>query len=96
MRAPWRGDVLHCGGCTLDLEVLRTSKQATFEVSVEKLRELFSLYVFPDCMVSDNGPSFTGRASTVFLACNGIHHIRMASYHPTLNALAERAVKTFN
>ena len=56
---------------------------------------MFAVHGLPDCMVSDNRPSFTGRAFTEFLARNGIHHIRVVSYHPASNGLAERAVKTF-
>ena len=77
------------------MEVLGTKKQATSEVTIEKMREFLAIHGLPDCMVSDNGPNFTGSAFIEFLACNGICHIRVAPYYPASNGVAERAVKTF-
>ena len=85
MRVPW-GDVPHCGVCTLKMD------EGT---AYEETGELSAVHGLSDCMVSDNGPSFTERAFTKFLTRNGIRHIRVAPYHPASNGLAKRAVKTF-
>ena len=77
------------------MEVLRTMKQATSEVTVEKLREMFAVHGLPHFMVSDNGPSLTGRTFTEFFARNGIRHVRVLPYHPASNGLAELSVTAF-
>ena len=49
----------------------------------------------PDCIVSDNGPTFTSEEFREFTSANGIRHIFTAPYHPSSNDLEERAVQSF-
>ena len=67
----------------------------TTDKTVEILRLLFGRFGCPKCLVSDNGPQFTAREFTHFLAANGVQHVRSAPYHPATNGTAERFVQTF-
>ena len=46
-------------------------------------------------MVTDNGSCFTNNDFTEFAKRNQIYHAKIATYHPSSNQLAERAVQTF-
>uniref|UniRef100_A0A8C1UFQ7 Integrase catalytic domain-containing protein n=1 Tax=Cyprinus carpio TaxID=7962 RepID=A0A8C1UFQ7_CYPCA len=69
-------------------------KNITAPVTIDTLRQVFSIHGLPDVVVSDNGPTFTGEFFQEFLKKNGIRHIRTAPFHPASNGLAERAVQT--
>ena len=45
--------------------------------------------------MSDNGPHFTSSELAEFCKGNGVKHIRVSTYHPASNSLAERMVQTF-
>lgn len=62
--------------------------------AIEKLRTTFSTHGLPEVLVSDNGPTFTSTEFEEFTKCNGIKHLTTATYHPSSNGLAERAVQT--
>lgn len=68
---------------------------ATSQVTIEKLRQCFSIHGLPQTLVSDNGTCFTSQEFKAFLNQNGIQHITSAPFHPASNGLAERAVQTF-
>ena len=61
--------------------------------TIEALREIFARYGIPHHLVSDNGPQFMSQEFAVFLAKNGMKHIRTAPYHPASNGAAERIVQ---
>ncbi len=69
-------------------------KNITASVTVDTLRQVFSVHGLPDVVVTDNGPTFTGEMFQEFVKRNGIGHIRTAPFHPASNGLAERAVQT--
>ena len=46
-------------------------------------------------IVSDNGSVFTSKEFADFMNYNGITHVKLSPYHPSINGLAERAVQTF-
>ncbi len=69
-------------------------KNITAFVTVDTLRQVFSVHGLPDVVVTDNGPTFTGEMFQEFVKRNGIGHIRTAPFHPASNGLAERAVQT--
>uniref|UniRef100_A0A8C2FFT4 Gypsy retrotransposon integrase-like protein 1 n=2 Tax=Cyprinus carpio TaxID=7962 RepID=A0A8C2FFT4_CYPCA len=79
--------------CTKWLEA-HILKNITAPVTIDTLRQVFSIHGLPDVVVSDNGPTFTGEFFQEFLKKNGIRHIRTAPFHPASNGLAERAVQT--
>ena len=66
---------------------------ATAFTTIQQLRKLFAQFGIPDSVVSDNGPQFAASEFEEFCKLNGIHHTRVAPYHPSSNGLAERAVK---
>jgi len=74
-------------------KMVRVNSASTI-TAVEKLRASFVTHGIPEVLVSDNGPTFTSQEFGKFLKGNGIHHIRIAPYHPASNRLAERAVQT--
>lgn len=68
---------------------------ATSQITIEKLRQSFSIFGLPKMLVSDNGSCFTSAEFASFMKQNGIRHVRSAPFHPSSNGLVERAVQTF-
>ena len=68
---------------------------ATSQVTIEKMRLMFTAHGLPEVLVTDNGTTFTSEEFQEFLAKNGIRHARTSPYHPSSNGLAERAVQSF-
>ena len=68
---------------------------ANSSITIEKLRQSFSVNGLPDMFVSDNGSCFTSSQFGTFVKQKGTKHIKTAPYHPSSNGLAERAVQTF-
>ena len=66
---------------------------STSKVVIEELWSLFSQFGLPESIVSDNGTCFTSSEFKSFLKLNGITHLKSASYHPSTNGFAERAVQ---
>ena len=56
------------------------------------LRRTFATHGSPHVIICDNASSFTSKEFSRFCALNGIKHVRCATYHPSLNGLAEHAV----
>ena len=75
----------------IDIQVVNS---ATSRNTIDHLRTLFATHGILEVLVSDNGTPFTSTEFTEFTKRNGIHHIKTAPYHPSLNGVAERAVKT--
>jgi hypothetical protein len=76
------------------LEVVPVST-ANSTNTIMVLRNVFSQHGIPEVVVSDNGTAFTSSEFALFMAKNGIRHIRSAPYHPSTNGQAERAVQVF-
>ena len=76
------------------MDVHMTSS-STSQVTIEKMRAIFAALGIPETLVMDNGTAFTSAEFAQFAKQNGIQHVTTSPYHPTLNGLAERAVKTF-
>ncbi|XP_062518967.1 uncharacterized protein K02A2.6-like [Corticium candelabrum] len=68
-------------------------ESVTTKTTLEKLRKIFSTHGIPDKLLSGNGSVFTSQEFTDFVKSNGINHIKTATYHPSSNGLAERAVQ---
>ena len=68
---------------------------ATSFTTVEHLRTLFATHGIPSIIVSDNGSPFTSSEFAEFTKKNGIRHVKVSTYHPSSNRMAERAVRTF-
>ena len=75
------------------IEVVPVSA-ATSKITIQKLREIFTIHGLPQFLVSDNGSVFVSEDFELFLSLNGVQHIKTAPYLPS-NGLAERAVNTF-
>ena len=67
---------------------------ATSQITIEKLRFLFSQFGLPETIVSDNAAYFLSDEFEGFLCQNGIKHPTSSAYQPASNGLAERAVQT--
>ena len=76
------------------LEVM-TVPSTSSEVTLQKLRVIFSTRGLPEVLVSDNASCFTSNEFREFMSRNGIRHITSAPYHPASNGLAERSIQTF-
>nr|CAD2195887.1 unnamed protein product [Meloidogyne enterolobii] len=70
-------------------------KSTTSIFVINALKEVFSLFGPPSCLVSDNGPQFTSFEFETFLRGCGVNHIKSPPYHPQSNGLCERFVRTF-
>ena len=68
--------------------IIRTDTSRT----IEKLKQLFSIFSLPQHIVTDNGPQFISEEFKQFLWNNDIKHTKTAPKHPASNALAERYV----
>ena len=64
-------------------------------MTIETLRQIFSVHGLPEVIVSDNGTCFTSSEFKKFVDSNGIVHVRTAPYHAASNGLGERAVQVF-
>ena len=62
--------------------------------TISVLRSIFATHGLPETIVSNNGTAFTSMEFAEFTRRNGIRHRFTASYHPSFNGLAERAVQT--
>ena len=60
--------------------------------TVEKLSKLFSIFGYPEHIVTDNGTQFTSEEFKSYLDKNDIQHTRTPTNHPATNGLAERYV----
>ena len=54
---------------------------------------MFTQFVIPETVVSDNGHCFVDAEFEEFLSHNGIKHLKSASYHPASNGFAEGATE---
>ncbi|KAJ8873152.1 hypothetical protein PR048_026769 [Dryococelus australis] len=51
------------------------------------------MHGLPQCVVSDNGTSFTSEEFTMLLRRNGIQHMRTPPYHSASNDMVGRGVQ---
>ena len=65
----------------------KNANSVTSQVTIDKLRKIFSTHGLPEKVVSDNGSAFTSREFAAFMRDNGIVHV------PATNRQAERAVQ---
>ena len=61
---------------------------------IDVLRQMFSMFVVLEQIVSDNGAQFTSEVFAIVLSVNGIKHSKSAPYHPSTNGLAVRFVQS--
>ena len=76
------------------LEVFHVSAATSSETS-HHLRTTFAQFGLPHTVMTDNESCFTSEEFEVFLAKNGVCHIKTAPYHPSSNGQAECAVQVF-
>lgn len=69
-------------------------KDITSDTTINHLRDCFSRFGLPVCVVSDNGPSLVSEEMENFFYSNGIKHVTIPPYNPQSNGLAENIVKT--
>ena len=60
-----------------------------------KLQEIFSRFITPEILVSDNSTAFTSTEFSDFCKQNSIQHLRSLPCHPQSNGQAERFIDTF-
>lgn len=61
--------------------------------TIEKLRNLFSIFGLPNEIVSDNGPPFNSKEFNAFCDANGIKLTHSPPYHPQSNGEAKVSVR---
>ena len=76
------------------IELYMTSS-STAPVTIQKLRDCFSIHGLPDIIVSDNETAFASEEFAIFMSENGIKYIASTPKHPASNGFAERYVRTF-
>ena len=54
----------------------------------------FSVFGFPQCLMSDQGTEFCGKVVTAMCSLLGVKKIRTTPYHPQTNGSAERVHQT--
>lgn len=69
-------------------------KHATTETTVLTLRHMFSRFGTSRTVDADYGTQLTSAECAQFFENNDVQHLRTVSYHPQLNGLPERAVRT--
>ena len=62
---------------------------------IDVLHTFFTSHGLPYITVSDKGPSFTSKENKNLIHKNEIKNITTASFHPSSNGAAKRAVQTF-
>ena len=72
---------------------MRDNENLSSHNTIEILRATFARHGLPDCIVTDNGTSFTRNEFQSFMKSNGMRHIRSAPFKPASNGQAERAVQ---
>ena len=72
---------------------VRAMSSSTAQHTIEVMQDIFATHGFPQILVSDNGPQFTSKEFSEYLAHNDVLHRRSAPYHPSTNGLAENMVK---
>ncbi|KRX18362.1 Uncharacterized protein T07_1900 [Trichinella nelsoni] len=77
-------------------EVLCFKNYPTAGMLVEALQAIFTRFVYPEEIVTDNGSSFTSALFSHFCSSFGIRKRLMVPYHQATNGEAERFVRTFN
>ena len=74
---------------------IREMTNITAANTIKELREYFSSWGLPHCIVTDNGPTFTSFEFSQYLKQYAIKHTKTAPYHPASNGAAENAVRSF-
>ena len=77
----------------IDAQVVNAA--TSFNTIEHLIRTLFATHSIPSVIVSDNGSTFTSSEFAEFTKKNGIRHVKVSTYHPSSNGMAERAVRTF-
>lgn len=76
------------------LECIAMSSGTQTRQLISKLRNLFSIFGLPRCIVSDNDAKIASQEFIQFCRANGIKYITSPIYHPCSNGQAENAVKS--
>ncbi|KAJ8893790.1 hypothetical protein PR048_006391 [Dryococelus australis] len=66
----------------------------TTATEIRVLWNLFAMHELPECVISNNGTSFTSEEFQSFLKNNGIQHVLTQPYHPASNGMTEQGVQT--
>ncbi|KAL8609510.1 hypothetical protein ACOMHN_009412 [Nucella lapillus] len=94
---PWQrvaADFFHDNGKTYllaidyylrDVEITLIPTSATAEVTINKLKNVFSRHGIPDIIITDNGPQFASSAFTSFARTWGFDHVTSSPHYPQSN-----------
>lgn len=69
-------------------EIIKTSSMTTRQ-TIKLLPQIFSRFVNPEQLISDNGTNFTSEKFKIFCDSRGMKHIRTSPYTPMSNGQAE-------
>ena len=76
------------------LLVEKLCQDANSSTSVKYFKKIFSLFGYPNTIISDNGPQFIGHAFQEFIKKSGITHITSSPHYPKSHGFIERMVQT--
>jgi len=65
-------------------------KKTTSEDIIYQLEEMFTMFGYPETIVSDNGPQFTSTVIENYFKSRSIKHVKLSPYWPQGNTEVER------
>ena len=71
-----------------------TRNQTAYTTAMKLYNEYFSVFGFPQRLMSDQGTGFTGKVIKALCSLLGIEKLRTTPYHPQSNGSAERVHQT--
>lgn len=77
-----------------DVEITLMPNSTTTEVTIARLKKVFSRHGIPDILITDNGPQFASSDFASFARTWGFDHVTSSPHYPQSNGEVERAVQT--
>ena len=78
---------------TSRLSVVHKLTSTTAQQVASQMKQIFSEYVWPEIIISDNGPCYSAETFTKLMTDYSVNHISSSPHHPQSNGLAEKYVQ---
>ena len=72
--------------------IIRKLNSMTGKAIAHHMQLIFSEYGWPDTLVTDNGPCYTGKEFQTLMQSMSVHHLTSSPHYPQSNGLAEKYV----